>query len=372
MKKILTASLIISSVLLFTGCDKIESFIKNNSINPTKQEETKDSTQKPEQTSSETKQSNETSPYTIKDYYPFMENIVYEYEGTGNEYASYKVWIDFIKGDKIQRRTNNGGTELVSVLQNKAGELKVVFSKEEAYYREDFTSKQSNKDEILLKEPLVKGTSWTLPDGRKRYISNVDVSMKTPLGDFKALEVTTEDKDSKIIDYYGLNAGLIESVYQSSGMDVKSTLTKLSRNTPLTQTVRFYYPNGNENKLYYTDKKLSFKTNDLTKMIFEKQFKEAPNKTLGKLIGPNVKIKVLYLNKDTVYVDFSKELITEMNAGSDYEGLILQAITNTLGKYYGVDRVYITVEDKPYTSGHIEMKKGETFKVATDKAVKLK
>lgn len=370
MKKFLTITLIISSFMLFTGCDKIDSLIKNITKTSPKQEEPKETT-KP-QTPTDPQPSSETSPYTIKDYYPFNENIMYTYEGTGNEYASYKTCVDFIKGTKLQIRTNNGGTEVVSVIENKDGELKIIFSKEEAYYREDFTSKQSNKNEVLLKEPLVKGTSWTLPDGRKRYISNVDVPLKTQLGDFKALEVTTEGTDSKDMVYYGLNAGLIQSLFKAGDGEVKSTLTKMTRNSPLTQTVRFYYPNINDNKLYYADKKLSFKTNDITKITFEKMFKEAPNKTLGKLIGPNVKIKVLYLNNDTVYVDFSKELISEMNAGSGYETSILQAITNTLGGYYNVKKVYITIENAPYSSGHISMKKGETFKVGTDNSTKIK
>ena len=64
-----------------------------------------------------------------------------------------------------------------------------------------------------------------------------------------------------------------------------------------------------------------------------------------------------------VYLDLSKEFTKEMNAGSLYESQILQCITNTLGDYYMVKKVYITVEGKPYSSGHILMKKGEAFNV---------
>lgn len=64
-----------------------------------------------------------------------------------------------------------------------------------------------------------------------------------------------------------------------------------------------------------------------------------------------------------VYLDFSKELVSEMNAGSAYETMILQCITNTIGIYYGVHKVYITIEGKSYESGHIAKKKGEFFTV---------
>ena len=72
------------------------------------------------------------------------------------------------------------------------------------------------------------------------------------------------------------------------------------------------------------------------------------------------------------YIDFSKVLLSEMNTGSGYESLILQSITNTVGTYYGVNKVYITIENKPYSSGHIEMKKGQFFTVNLTNSVELK
>jgi spore germination protein GerM len=73
-----------------------------------------------------------------------------------------------------------------------------------------------------------------------------------------------------------------------------------------------------------------------------------------------------------VYVDFSKELISEMNAGAGYEAMILKSITNTLGEYYGVSKVYITVDSSPYSSGHILMEKGEYFSVDLKNSFELK
>ena len=378
MKKTLSIISILVCLVFLSSCANIKSLINSNTKEKTPSStENNTSNNTGEQTPAPTPQNNnpdtiQTTSYTIKDFYPFKENAMYNYEGEGNEYAAYTVYADYINGDRVQLRKNNGGTEVVSVIENKNGELKIIFSREETYFRENFTSKPSNKDEILLKEPLVKGTSWTLADGRKRYISNIDVNITTPVGDFKALEITTEGSGFKILDYYGLNTGLIKSVYTADGMEVTSTLKELKGNTPLSQNVNFYYPNSNVDKLYYIQKKLSFKTNDLTKMAFEKLFKEAPSKSVAKLMGPNVKIKSLYLNGNVVYVDFTKEFITEMNAGSSYESLILQGITNTLGGYYNVNKVYITVEDKPYESGHVIMKKGQTFTVNTKNIAELK
>ena len=136
-------------------------------------------------------------PLTIKDYFSFNENSEYVYEGKGNEYASYNVFVDYLTENRVQLRTNNGGTEVVKVLENKDGKLTMLLSRAECYYRENLTQSPSSNEEILLKEPLIKGTTWTLSDNRKRYISNVDVEVTTPLGKYKTLEVTTENKEDK-------------------------------------------------------------------------------------------------------------------------------------------------------------------------------
>jgi spore germination protein GerM len=370
MKKIMINTAIALSIVLLSGCG-ITDKSKQNSSNNTKVES---GTKVDEKTSPEKEDTNKTPVNTeessetrrIKDYLPTAKDVKFIYEGSGNEYASYTTWVDYLKDDRVQVRTNNGGTETVEVIKYEKGELKVVFSQDETYYREDLTAKASNKNEILLKEPLVKGTSWKLKDGSKRYISNNNVEITTPSGSYKTIEVTTENKNYKNLDYYAPNVGLVKTIYKSKDMEVSSTLSKIEKNSHLVQEVKFYYPNMNDGAIYFANRKVSFKTNDITKITIEKNLKELPKGDLGKVLTKNVKIKSLYLGKEKmVYVDFSKELVSEMNAGAGYEVMILDCITNTLGEYYGVDKVYITVENKPYSSGHIEKEKGEYFEVNT-------
>ena len=369
MKKIICALMLSLSLVFMFGCDNID---KNTNKDTNSQEDTvKPDAENPDNQEPD-KDVEQTTNYSIKDYYPFTDNTIYEYAGNGNEYANYTIWVDYIENNRAQIRKNNGGTELVTVLENKDGELRSVLSREETYFRENFTTKQGKVEEIFLKEPLVKGTSWTAADGSKRYISNTDVDIKTNAGSFKAIEVTTEGKNYKKQDYYGLNSGLVKTVFTSEGIEVTSTLNETKKDTPLVQNVRIYYPSGDDMKLYYVEKQISFNTNDITRLTLEKIFKESPKKDVGTLLGPNVNIKSLYLNNGVVYVDFSQNFVKEMNAGSTYELNILQAITNTLGNYYGVDKVYITIEDKPYSSGHILMKKGETFSVDLKNSEPLK
>lgn len=307
----------------------------------------------------------------VSDYYPLKENMHYVYAGQGNEFASFDTYVDFINGNRIQTRTDNGGTVTVGVIEVANGELVQLYSRPECYYRENLTenAELGVKREVLLKEPLTVGTSWTLPDKSRRNISNVGMNVDTPSGSYKnVVEVTIEYSDTpdKTLEYYAPGIGLIRSVFKSgtdANFEVSSSLSTIETKA-FTQTVPFYFPNVEESKIVHVEKTLTFNTNDLTKVAFENVFKSAQTAPLNRIMSPNAKILSLYLNKDNmVYVDFSKEMVTEMNAGSGYEGMILQSVTDTLGKYYGVQKVVITIEGQPYESGHILKKKGEAFDV---------
>lgn len=305
---------------------------------------------------------------TVMDYFPLSADTEYVYEGQGNEFAAYNQVTDFIdaQNNRIQTRTNNGGTETVRVIEIKDGKVSVIKLLNECYYRENLipAAAAGNGAEVLLMEPLTQGTQWSLPDGRKRSITAVDVTVDTLSGSYQAVEVTTESSDSISKDYYAPQVGLVKSVFRSGDMEVSSILKEIKTDTPYTQTINIFYPDADE-KIYVEQLPLEFRTNDDTKQILQAAIcKEASKDSRLPLASINTKINSLYLGEDNiVHIDFSKELVSDMNAGAGYESLILQSITNTLGIYYGVTEVLITMEGKPYESGHILMKEGETFEV---------
>ncbi|MBU3182559.1 peptidoglycan-binding domain-containing protein [Clostridium psychrophilum] len=147
--------------------------------------------------------------FTIDNYFSYKENTKYVYEGKWSEYASYSVVVDYLTADHVQLRAFDGGVDLVKVIENKDGKLTLLLSRE-SDYRENLITMPSNNPEILLKEPLIKGTTWTITGNKKRYISNVEVDITTPLSKYKALEVTTENKSDKTLDYYVANIGLVK------------------------------------------------------------------------------------------------------------------------------------------------------------------
>ena len=80
-------------------------------------------------------------------------------------------------------------------------------------------------------------------------------------------------------------------------------------------------------------------------------------------IGTVVNSVVMDRNNWILKVDFSKELLSETNIGSSQEVEILKSIVNTLVGFFDTEQVYISIEGKPYESGHYALKEGDTFKV---------
>jgi len=309
----------------------------------------------------------------IEDYFPANENTHYIYEGWGNEYASYDVYVDYASDGKIQQRTDNGGTVMATVFEIKDGKLTKIFSRGEVYYRENFLNSKEGNEEIILMEPLEEGTTWTLADSSVRTITGTSVKVDTPSGSYEAIEVTTESPYDTIKAYYAKDVGMVKSVFESEGTEVSSTLKKIEKDVPFKQRLSFYYPNIDDNRIYYREREISFMTNDVTRNVLAEAYKESAPEGTGKVVSANTKINSLYLNKDgMVYIDLSRDFLSEMNAGAGYESMILDSIAATFGRYYNAQRVILTIDGGLYESGHIALQKGEYLEANYEDAVEVK
>ncbi|QOX62184.1 GerMN domain-containing protein [Anoxybacterium hadale] len=303
----------------------------------------------------------------ISDYFPMEKDIRYVYEGMGNEYASFETYTDYTEAGRMQQMVSNGGTVSVRVYEQKDGKLVRTFSKGEIYYREDMTDQSDGSEEVLLMEPLKEGTAWNLKDGRQRTITKVSADVKTPLGTYKAIEVLTEGGEGTSIDYYVKHIGLVKTLYQTGGLEVSSSLKAIEQNVSREQQIKFYYPELQSGKIFFVNKKVSFRTNDVTAKNLEDKYKEAVNETFGAVLTTDAAIKTLKLDEEgKVHVDMNEAFLKEMNAGAGYEELILKCIANTFGQYFGSNAVIITIDGEPFQSGHIKMKEGESIPVETE------
>ncbi len=300
----------------------------------------------------------------INDYFPIVRDEKYIYEGTGNEFAGYTVYPDYASKDRIQQRVENGGTVLARVYEIKDGKLTMKLSKGEVYYRENMLQKTDGSDEVMLMEPIKKGTAWSLKDGSERTITGTDTKVTTPYGTFPCIEVVTEGKDGTTIHYYAKDIGLVETIFRTGGMEVTSALKTIEKDAVGTQIVRIYIPDAADGKIYYVEREVSYRTNYNTGKILEDVCEKAVNEVSGQVLSDGTVVNSLTMDEEnTVRIDFSASFTADMDAAADYEPVILQCIADTLGSYYNSGSVILTIDGKPYQSKNIHMEEGQTIPV---------
>ncbi len=295
---------------------------------------------------------------SVEDYFTNTQNMKYVYEGSGNEYAAFTVMTDYATGSRLQQRVDNGGTVTVKVIRIGEGKCEEVFSKGEAYARINYLN-ENNKSDVLLMEPLKKGTTWTLENKAVRTIASVTATVHTPIGSFQTIEVITKEKNSIATDYYAKGIGLVKSVYEAKGCMITSTLKSIEKNVPLTQSVRFFYPDINAANPVFVDIPVSFETNEEPEAALAEAYKAAGS---AKVFSDNTSILAIDVKGETAHIDLNSAFITQMNAGAAYESMILQCVANTFGLYYHVPNIELTIKGHPYESGHFAFKRGQVLK----------
>ncbi|WP_208558611.1 GerMN domain-containing protein [Marinilactibacillus kalidii] len=305
----------------------------------------------------------------LLDWLPMKEDTTFVYDGEGDEFASFKVYPQFIHSDTLQFSESNGGTTNVKLYEYSENEVREVFVRDETYFRDDLAdtglSSEQEDFEILIQAPVEIGKSWESPSGSISEISDANVEIDTPSGTYSALEITRTLDNQTTKLYYAKDIGLVQKVSEpDSDSPVTSSLSEIQADTKEEIPFSLYELNEMATALTTKDASLVLSTNDPARLqLTEILNGETDDMTIPTLTD-NAMINYLYLGNDQiVHVDFSEELVTEMNAGAGIESLLIQSLVNTIGSLYQVDEVLLTVEDQPYASGHLSFEEGQTMSV---------
>lgn len=144
-------------------------------------------------------------------------------------------------------------------------------------------------------------------------------------------------------------------------------------NEIVSDDARIYYYDVVIDKIVYINKTIEIK-DKATATALINELKKSPNSDISPAISNDISLISAKVNdeNDTITLNFSSNFVEAQNLGSGAETNTLKAICNTFGDYFNVSNVIINLDDKPYTSGHILMKDGDSFKVDTNNSIELK
>ncbi len=164
---------------------------------------------------------------TAADYFPLTKGSYWEYEGKGNEYASFNRKVLYTQGNLAQISEDNGGTVATKIVEGKDA-IRQVYFEGESYQPANMLEAgfKANNDTIILKNPLQVGTNWSDKDG-KREIMALDSVVDTPLGQMNdCLKLKITNPNDTIYQYYKKNIGLVKQEFIAGETTVTSTLKK--------------------------------------------------------------------------------------------------------------------------------------------------
>ncbi|MEG6520438.1 TapB family protein [Desulfotomaculum sp. 1211_IL3151] len=160
----------------------------------------------------------------LRDFFPMTKGSTWEYQGEGNEYASFSREVLFLQDNKAQLREDNGGTVSISVLQVTDQEISRIYFQGEAYEDTNVINQEPNDHTIILKLPLSVGTKWDVPHGNREIVS-INATVETPAGSFtNCIKVKVTQENSTIFEYFKQDVGLVKREFFSEGTQVTSSL----------------------------------------------------------------------------------------------------------------------------------------------------
>ncbi|MDP2858512.1 MAG: hypothetical protein Q8P50_11120 [Bacillota bacterium] len=163
----------------------------------------------------------------LSDYFPAVVGSVWDFEGHGNEYASYVRTVVHRSGEKTQIEVNNGGTVTGEVYRIAANEVRQVYFMGEFYTRESLLDAKENRQDVVLKAPLEPGQKWESSKTTKT-IEQVGLEVTVPAGTFKqVVKVLSVQKKSnwRSYEYYAPDVGPIKYEH-TDGTNTISSLLK--------------------------------------------------------------------------------------------------------------------------------------------------
>jgi len=329
---------------------------------------------------------------TIDEYFPFVKNGYYVYDRTDALLTSstYNIYVD---GNKIQRITEAGNYRVTEVLEYSNGELKVNYANDKVSCFENFLEVSGTYPMTILKEPLQIGNSWKTFSSATisgvatgtSTITDINVEIDTPLGKVLAIEVSTELENGYTnLEYYAKDLGLVKSGYFIKGFETsnsnetttnttkmedvttETTIKSFTADADYEYSIKIYYPNENADDLDNAEIKYTFDPNVKKEAIFEELLKNPNGKENERVISPNTTVNSIIIRRETavntetnksketttVTVDLSKDFSDDMNAGSGYETLLLQALETTFKDFFRADEFILSVDGAPYVAKH--------------------
>lgn len=208
----------------------------------------------------------------------------------------------------------------------------------------------------------------------KKHILAISLSLLIPfslISCSSSAEAQNKEKN-KVNNSTAINNDSTSSKENNSSSSETTTEKNTEEDTEKEEMAKIYFYDVISDKIVYIN--TNIKVNGDASNALVEELKKSPDTEISPSLASDISLNSTNLNNEnsTITLDFSSNFISSQNLGSGAESRNITAICNTFGSYYNVENVIITLDGKPYSSGHILMNPGEAFKVNLEDTVELK
>ena len=161
-------------------------------------------------------------------YYPLKEGFEWEYEGVGNEYASYTKKVTHSNNNRFQVMIDNGGTRSANIYEIKDGSVVNTYMEGEVYDDKNVLDKENNLNVVLIKLPIEVGNKW-MSEENSYEIVDINALVTVPAGTFDnciSIKEVYKDQTAEMFYYYKKDIGLVKSEFKTNDGFVIASLLK--------------------------------------------------------------------------------------------------------------------------------------------------
>ena len=183
---------------------------------------------------------------TLKSYFRKSGDVAY-YEGTGNEYASFKLETTWLADDYVQTVIDNGGGITQEIYRITANEIQLIYNEMIESAPEQFELNDLEKlpvISVILQGPLEDGKTFN-----GKTISYPE-TVETPIGTFDIAVKVSEQYDGGMNHFYYVpNEGLVKRVASfNDGEEVISELISVENDN--LQTLKSFFRQSDDVAYY--------------------------------------------------------------------------------------------------------------------------
>lgn len=288
---------------------------------------------------------------SLADYFPVLTDSIRWYAGQGIEYATFFVRTDYTSDNQVQFHINNGATEVVNVYHISQDEVRLVFNQAETYHRLNRLGETTPQSErIVLQAPLEVGHSWDDPVLGQSTITRLDEPVVI-LGDITVSALVVESET--VTHYYAPGYGLVKMSYPEH--DIHSVLDRMVFDAAYAEPIDMIHLDESGRPIA-TAANFMIRTNqDLATHLSAALRRDYPE---GLGLPDGFVIQQLELTTDSgdLSVDISPGIF-DWPVESEDEARMLHELKLTLQGYFGAARVYLSVDQRDYVSGNLQLDK---------------